>query len=647
VKGRLAVAMALVAITTYWNSLSTPFLFDDFASIRDNPTIRQLWPISVPLSPPNHGESVSGRPIVNLSLAANYALGGLDVRGYHLWNIVVHVLCALLVFGIIHRTLLRFKPDLVKVRTALATSIALIWMVHPLQTEAVTYVIGRTESMMALFYLLTLYSSIRTIGQDGSRLWTVTAVVSCGLGMATKEAMVTAPLMVALYDRIFVFDSWSKTFRSRRGLYAALAATWLVLAAITWSSPRAHSAGFQSSEELRMVTSPWGYLLNQSVMITRYLRLSFWPRRLVLDYGFIQPLTLGDVAPYAVLVLLLLAATIVALIKRPRLGFLGAWFFVTLAPTSSIVPVVTEVGAERRMYLPSLAIVTLVVVGGRALLRRAGVPKGALIVGVVALNGLLVVGTLARNADYGSELVMWQTVVDRWPGGRAHLNLASALQAAGRKDEMMPHLREATRDLPDAHYDLGAQLLARGSYDEAINELEQFLRDRPTHRNAGSARKLIGEAHAKLGDRFLAKEDFANAGAQYQMYLSTNPNGADGWQNLGVALAAQGRVDEAVGAFEHEVALEPQSGAAHRNLANALLTGRNFQAAVEHARQAVTLQPNDPIAHDLFGLSLAGLGRLDEAAQQFREALAIDPRDAEIRDHLATLTRVAPYRAAP
>src|SRR5439155_17727388 len=224
----------------------------------------------------------------------------------------------------------------------------------------------RTESMMALFYLLTLFLVARPFqgrvrGPERPaphlRYPHAFAIGACALGMACKESMVTAPVMVVLYDRVFLFDSITQAFRSRWALYGGLAATWIVLAAVNWSGSRVHSAGFSTG------ISPWTYLLNQAVMIVRYLRLAIWPRSLVLAYGTPQPVTLVDVLPYALVVLALLAATAVALWRRPALGFLGAWFFVTLAPTSTIVPIATEVGAERRMYLPLVAVVTIVVAG--------------------------------------------------------------------------------------------------------------------------------------------------------------------------------------------------------------------------------------------------------------------------------------------
>jgi hypothetical protein len=217
-----------------------------------------------------------------------------------------------------------------------------MWMVHPLVTEPIDYVSQRTELMMAAFLLATLYL----------RGWT--SVLCCALGMACKETMVVAPIIVILYDRAFTVESFREAFRERGRYYAALCATWLILIVLLWSSPRGDSAGYVGAS-----VSPWEYLLNQSVMIVRYLRLAFWPRGLVLDYGEPLHVSFTQVAPDFIAVAALLVATIVAFIRRPPIGFLGAWFFLTLAPTSSIMPISTEVGAERRMYLPLMAIVVL------------------------------------------------------------------------------------------------------------------------------------------------------------------------------------------------------------------------------------------------------------------------------------------------
>ena len=171
------VLLVAVGVATYWNGLDAPFVWDDDTAIVTNRTIRDVLPLSGSLSPPIE-TPVAGRPIANLSLALNYAIGGLDETGYHWWNLGVLIASALLLFGIVRRTLalspIFVSPVVVSPvasgfsRTALRTGAdavalvsALIWLAHPLLSETVDYVTQRTESMMGLFFLLTLYSAIR------------------------------------------------------------------------------------------------------------------------------------------------------------------------------------------------------------------------------------------------------------------------------------------------------------------------------------------------------------------------------------------------------------------------------------------------------------------------------------------------------
>ena len=407
--------------------------------------------------------------------------------------------------------------------------------------------------------------------------------------MACKETMVVAPVVVMLYDRTFTFGSFRDAFRERRGYYAALCATWLVLVALLWSSPRGDSAGFAGAS-----VSPWEYLLNQSVMIVRYLRLAFWPRGLVLDYGEPPHVTLTDVAPYFFVVAALAVATIVALVRKPTIGFLGAWFFLTLSPTSSIVPISTEVGAERRMYLPLIAVVAFCVIAVRWFARStvrglggSGVQRFAVAPVVVLLS----IATYQRNAEYRSGLRLWQTVLERWPPhARAHRNLAAELKLANRPDEEIEHLRAAVKDLPEIRNVLGLELLALGHNADAVDELRLYLRD-----------------HA---------------------------HDADGWANLGNALSALGRNDEALRAFQQSVAIAPENGLSQRNLALQYLQQNDFPNAAAHAREAVRLTPADPAAHNLLGLALIGERKVDDAIAEFRASLTLQPDNNDASGYL-------------
>jgi hypothetical protein len=557
--------IVLAGVTAYGNSLSGEYLFDDETAILNNASIRQL---GTALTPPRD-TPVAGRPIVNLSLALNYAADGLDPTGYHVVNIVIHLAAALVLFGIVRRTLLlpkladRWGPA----SADLALACGLVWALHPLNTEAVNYLTERTESLMGLWYLLTLYCSVRG--------WYVAAVVACALGMLCKESMATAPILVALYDRVFVFDGVREAFAARRRLYAGLAATWVILAAMLASEPRT-SVGFDAG------TSPWTYLLNQAELIPRYLWLSVWPRSLVLDYGLPRPLMASDVVIPGAMVVVLILVTLAALRYAPMIGFLGAWVFITLAPTSSIVPIATEVGAERRMYLPLAALAVLFVVtsykgsgadlygpptrGSRGSLHRG--PHGSAPLGwwaVIAIASvLLATGTFLRNREYRTRLTIAQTIVDRWPNGRGRFLLGSELIAAGRKDEAMVQLRASAGDYPGARFALGTELLADGKVVEAVEEIQAFLRAMPQHPSAAPAHDLLGRA-------YLAQQKFAEAAGEFQTLVDTAPSyrgpNNDVLLNLGYSLAAAGRLAESVPVLERAVAANPGNQAARDLLA--------------------------------------------------------------------------------
>jgi len=188
-------------MVAYANSFSGPFIFDDVLWISANPHIRHLWPLSNALQPPPGAGT--GRPSVCLTLALNYALSALEPWSYHLFNLAIHASAALVLFGIVRRTLQgpRLRERFGAHANYLAAAIAILWGVHPMQTESVTYVIQRMESLMGLFLLLTLYCVIR--GHDSPRRlwWYAGAVACCALGMGTKEGMAITPIIVLLYDR--------------------------------------------------------------------------------------------------------------------------------------------------------------------------------------------------------------------------------------------------------------------------------------------------------------------------------------------------------------------------------------------------------------------------------------------------------------
>ena len=240
--GIAALVIVLATLAVYANSWAVPFTFDDQAAIVHNASIRHLGDLGAVLSPPGSGLTVDGRPVLNLSLAVNYAISGTQSWSYHALNIVIHAFAALTLFGIVRRTLLRAREpgaagasgtrfDAMEAN-ALAFAVALLWAVHPLQTESVTYVIQRAESLMGLFYLLTLYGFVRGVDAattGTSSGWFGLSCLACLFGMGTKEVMVSAPLIVLLFDRTFVSAGLRAALSRRWRYYVTLALTTGVL----------------------------------------------------------------------------------------------------------------------------------------------------------------------------------------------------------------------------------------------------------------------------------------------------------------------------------------------------------------------------------------------------------------------------------
>lgn len=661
----VALLLVVTGLLAYANGLEAPFLWDDETAILKNESIRRL---GTALSPPPE-TPLTGRPLPNLSLAVNYAIGGIDPAGYHAWNLGVAIVTALLLFGIVRRTLAR--PH-VAARYGLSEAAvdgvalfaALWWLLHPLVTETVDYVTQRTESMMGALLLLTLYASIRADERRGP-WWAIAAVAACAAGMATKETMVVAPLLVALYDLTFGADDDPRArLRARAPLYAGLAASWLVLAAVVASATRT-TAGFDRG------VGPWTYALNQTEALWRYATLVVWPRGQVLDYGLPRALTLADVAGPAAFVVALLAALVVAAARRSPFAYPLACALLTLAPTSSVLPIVSEVAAERRMYVPLAAIAPCVAFGGWWLSARAAqlAPWGRAVVlsGGILWLVLLGAGTVTRNREYRSPLTIWASTVERRPHGRARLSYAIELISAGRQDDAIGQLREAVTDYPRARYALGTELAIKGDYDAAIAQLVPFVAEDPTRLDRIPARRLLGrlylsknqpeasleqfkallalspndaDAHASLGDLYASMRRYDEAEASYRALVAARPNSAENYMRLASMLIGSQQPGKAVEVLERASQLSPDSPEPHLRLAEVLVQLGRPEQALERASRALAIAPTD-MAHNLMGVALASNGRVAEALEHFRTAVRLAPNNQSAQNNLARAERLA------
>jgi tetratricopeptide (TPR) repeat protein len=647
-----AALLALATLLAYRGSFSGPFVFDDLDSIASNPTIRHFWPLGRVWSPPfAAGQTVGGRPLLNLSFAANYAFGGTRVAGYHAVNLLIHLLGGLVLFGVARRTFRRLGAIAAARADALGFAVALLWLVHPLQTESVTYVVQRAESLMGLFYLLTLYCFIRgaaarlrpparlrspeasyavaSSGPEGrnsedrkSTGWLTLSILCCFLGMLTKEVMVSAPVIVLLYDRTFLSGSFGAAWRRNRAVYLGLAASWVVLAAeILGAHGRGGTVGG------RVAVSWTGYFLTQGPAIVHYLRLAVWPHPLVFDYGA-EWMGGRAAAPALAGVLALVVATAVGLRRKTAAGFLGACFFAVLAPTS-LMPGIRQTLAEHRMYL-ALAPVLGLVVGGIGLWPgwsgRAAARLGAtaLFAAAAACSWL----TWVRNQAYRSDLALWSDTVARRPlNPYAHNDLGNAWKAAGRLDDAAGEFAEALRlkpDLPEADNNLGNILWQQGRAGEALALYRRALGLRPRYAEADNN---LGVAATALGQRDEAVADFNRA-------LAIDPDYAEARYNLGVALAAAGREPEAIAAYEAVLEGRPDFAEARLNLGGALARSGHLEEAIAQFREAIRERPDFVEAHYDEGNALAQAGRLEGALVEYQEALRLQPGNQAARLNL-------------
>ncbi len=628
----------------YLNSFKGQIVFDD-GVINEDLSIRSLWPLWGSMTSPTQ----VARPLVGLSLAFNYAMSGTALWSYHLFNLTVHVLAALALFGVVRRTLLtnRLKARFGSASTALAFSIALIWMVHPLQTQSVTYLIQRAEAMVGLSYLLTLYCVIRGLSGDKSARWYVAAIASCAVGMASKPVMATAPILVLIYDVIFYSGSLRKTLRERAGLYVGLAATWLVLAAtLLASGPLRNSAGFN----LAGITS-WQYFSSQFAVIIHYLKLSVWPTNLCFDYGWPIARAASSIAPYAAVVGLLALLTLVALKWWPEAGYLGVWFFVILGPTSSVMPI-ADLAVEHRMYLSLASVVTLLVLGSYTLAprllptllhnkRSARLAGVAAIAVIVAWLGSLTIG---RNEYYQSKLVLWADVVTKRPeNARGHNNLGLYLWGRGEIEEAQAQFAKAIEynpAFPEAQTNMGMALANTGQPAEASAHLQEALRLLPE----------VKMANFNLGQINASQGRWAEAAGYYRNELKLNPSYGDAYSQLGLALEKQKEFAQAAKAYQDGLALYPDSPQPLCRLALLLASSeagdlRDTDRAIRLAEKASSITRGQPVALDILASVYSSAGRFHDAEATAQQAL--NAANAAGADELAAgiRSRLASYKA--
>jgi tetratricopeptide (TPR) repeat protein len=649
IKAKAVHLLILAALCAYASSLTKDYTLDDLAWINGNESIAE---------PADYMRLAigRGRPIVALSIILNHELSGLNVVSFHALNIVVHVLAGLTLFGVVRRTLeLPRWPAYWRERgPAIAFAVALLWMVHPLQTQSVTYIIQRCESMMGLFFLLAFYCAIRSWDSPRAVLWRLGSVLCGAAGACCKEVIVGLPLVVVLYDWIFVEGSPRRLWRQRWKLYLGLVATtWGTLFLLRKVSPGAgETAGFAFGG-----ISPLSYFLTQPGVIIHYLRLSVLPLGQCLDYlGWPIATQPSDWLLPGLAVALLFAATLWAVWRRSWLGFVGAWFFIILGPTSSFMPI-ADVAFEHRMYLPLASVIVLAVVGADVALRKlgsvfgwsAGTVKAVSGSLLVIVAGALIALTIRRNEDYRTSATIYADGIKRYPlTYRNYHNLGVALGDTNRT-QARAECETALRLKPDyflSNIQLGRLELADGEYQRAAENLFRGIQV-PLHRAVTFA--MLGQCHYELGNTKKAVTSFRQAASEKPRYAQFH-------LTLALLLHDAGEEQEAIAERATAMALKPElpndlnAQARLAALANPSDNLAPARLALFLARQAVFADPEKPEYLDTLAIAYAAVGKFTEAMAMAKEARTkTESRgDAalvgEIEQRIELFERGLPYR---
>jgi len=634
---RVILIFAL-GLLVYSNTFHAPFVFDDENSIEENIIIKNLGHFGI--------DSIGykkypTRFIGYLSFAINYKFGGLDVTGYHIFNFLVHLANALLVYFLI---LLTFRTPLMKDSSLSLYSIplaffsAVFFMVHPIQTGAVTYIVQRLASLATMFYLLAVcfYARARLFIDPGESKYRkaiplyLLSIVSSILGMKTKEIAFTLPIVIAIYEFSFYEGKVGQ-----RLLYLLPFLFLLPIIPVTLLNIDKPVGEILSdvSDVTRVKTtvSRWDYLVTQFSVITTYIRLMFLPVGQNIDYDY--PISRSIFTPRAFLsfvFLLGLFSTGVVLFFRSRknshrslrlLSFGILWFFVTISVESSLVPIIDPI-FEHRMYLPSVGVILAVIVAAAILARSllGGYFEKVLISIAVIIALALSVATYRRNTVWSSPVSLWEDSTRKSPDkDRPHYNLGVALLSAGRNAEAERSLLEAIEISPDdakSHNNLALALSKQGRHAEAIDVYLKSIAIEPEHEKSYNN---LGIALIKTGRQ-------EEAIAMFQKSIDIQPAFAEPYFNLGRLYLDMGKYGEAASMLRKTIARKPDHFGARITLAATYNQTGEYGNAVAVLQANIPMLKDHPAAHYNLGVAYYGLGNMNNAKRELEILWGLDPR---------------------
>lgn len=587
----------VLCVIAYSNTFSVPFQLDDFNLIPNNPVVRDQYPFIKILS--------QARGVGLFTFALNYRLHGAEVPGYHIVNLIIHLANALLLYGLIvlsFRTPALQRSSLKHRAGEIAFFSALLFACHPVQTEAVTYIVQRFSSLATLFYLASLagYITSRLAGLENrskwnSAIWYGLSLLSAVLAMKSKEISFTLPVVITLYEFLFFEGAVKKRVILLMPLLLTMVIIPMSLFAVNGPVAKVISEADEATRVHTDVTR-MEYLLTECTVIVTYLRLLFLPYNQNLDYDY--PLFQSFLSTPVVLSFMLLAlifGTGVYLLYRDRrspdagrlIAFGIFWFFIALSVESSVIPIV-DVIFEHRLYLPSigffLACTTAFFLGAERLTTRWPA-AGRSAIGVLAAAVIVfAVLTYARNLVWQSPVSLWEDATKKSPGkARGYSVLGLAYKNTGQYDKALLNFNKAIALGPDYMY----AYISRGLFFEELGRVDKAI------------------------------DDYTGA-------IAADPFYAAAYFDRAIAFEKEGRFDKAIGDYDKAIVLDPGYYAAYIN--RGVLEGQLglFEKAIGDFNRSIVINPHHADGYSNRGTVYALMGQYGRALDDFNKAIAID-----------------------
>ena len=590
------ILIVIAGFSVYANSFDVPFYLDDDRNITENSSIRLIEITWDGLKEAAFKSPIKSRPVANVSLAFNYYFHGYEIWGYHFVNIAIHILTAVFLYFLLR---VMFNSPALKGRLDdkqqffICLASALIWLVHPLNTQSVTYVIQRMNSLAAMFYVVSLFLYAKArMGEERNSLL---LFIGCGLAgllaIGSKENAATLPFFIALYEWFFVQDL------RKKWLYKALPVL-IVLGGIGFYS----YLGTPSLDRFAASFAHRDFTLSERLftelrVVLFYLNLFVMPlasrlsleHDFIISHSFLDPIT----TLFSAITIIIMMISAVFLAKRQRLiAFAILWYFGNLLIESSFISL--EIIFEHRTYIPTMLLVP-------ALLAYLINKKAVNNIPIMAVTAVVVIVlsffTYSRNEIWRSPLKFWKNCVSVAPNNAR------------------------------AHNNYGVVLRENRLFDESIDEINKAISLKPDFVNA----------HVNLGNTYQKKGELQTAIAYFQKALVMKPDYAGVYSNLASIYVELGQFDQAEKYFRKNLEMNPESVLATVNLASILAGNNKIKEAIILFEKARDLSPKNQDIRFNLGLAYRATGQRGKAINEFKEVLQINKNDQWARKYLNSL----------